>query len=692
MNVRRTIRKKLKPKRKKAATKKRGQPTLESRKNTGEKRTKSDMPVYPKYRSGRKPVKKKKRTPWKRKLALSGMTLFALFFAWFSWGLPDIDKLNASTKTPSILIKTESGDIIGSFGDIYGDHLKFEDFPESLVDAVMATEDRNFYHHFGVDPIGLARAMFVNVQAGHVVQGGSTITQQLAKNVFLTPERSFTRKIKEVFLALKLEAHFSKKEIMSIYLNRVYLGAGNYGVDAAARRYFDKSARELTLSESAIIAGLLKAPSRFAPTSNPALSRERAMVVLSNMEDAEYLTKQQAEKAKEELARTMKGRKRNAQSMQYFSDWVLDQLPDYVGTIAEDLEVVTTISPEMQAMAEKAVTDIMNKDAEALKASQAALLALTPDGAVRAMIGGRDYAESQYNRATQSLRQPGSSFKLFVYLAGLEAGLRPGSMVEDQPIAIKVAGGTWRPKNYTNKYLGSISLREAVTESVNTVAVQVAQGAGLESVIDVARRLGISSELEPLPSIALGSTEVTLLELTDAYAHLAADGAIVYPYGIIEIRNTKGKVLFKRNASGKGVVLRPGVVHMMNDMLSSVVEEGTGRAARIGRPVAGKTGTTSDYRDAWFMGYTPDLVAGVWVGNDDNSPMKKVTGGMLPARIWHDFMISALANTPAHALPTATSDEGAALPWLGGEGPVDDGAEGKRGKELGPNFWDTLLR
>lgn len=693
MNLLRKIRRRLRPGRK---ARKRGQPVLESRGGAGQKRG-SDLPVYPQYRKGRKRRRPPRRSVAARSRLALGMAL-ALFAAWVTWGLPDIGDLNSFTKAPSILIKSEDGDIIGSFGDIYGDYLRYEEFPSSLTDAVMATEDRNFHHHFGIDPLGLARAVVVNLRAGHVVQGGSTITQQVAKNVFLTPERSFTRKIKEMLLALKLEIRFSKEEIMSIYLNRVYLGAGNYGVDAASRRYFDKSARELTLSESAIMAGLLKAPSRFAPTSNPALARERAQVVLSNMEEAGYLTAPQAAKAKEELQRSMQGRRRNAASTQYFSDWVLDQLQDYLGTISEDLVVVTTLDPERQAMAEKAVAEVMDREAEPLGATQAALLSMEPDGAIRAMIGGRSYGESQYNRATQSLRQPGSSFKLFVYLAGLEAGLTPDSMVEDRPIGVKVAGGTWRPRNYTGRYLGTISLAHAVTESVNTVAVQVAQEVGMERVIDVARRLGISTEMEPLPSIALGATEVSLLELTDAYAHLAANGAIVYPYGIVEIRSAAGTRLYERRATSKGAVLGGGVVGMMNAMLMNVVEEGTGRAAHIGRPAAGKTGTTSDYRDAWFLGYTPDLVTGVWVGNDDNTPMKKVTGGQLPARIWRQYMVSALAGTPAQDLPTGAS--GSLLPWLSGDEPPlpqPDGAqereEPRRGAvDLGPSFWDKLLR
>jgi len=615
-------------------------------------------PKYPRYRA-KPPLHWFKRLL--RRVILFGGLALTLVLLWSYLTLPSIDNLNKFTKTPSILIKSEDGQIIGSFGDLYGDYISFDELPSSLVDAVIATEDRNFYHHHGVDPLGMLRAAFADIRAGHLVQGGSTITQQVAKNVFLTSERSFIRKFKEMMLAIKLERRFGKQDIMSIYLNRIYLGAGSFGVDAAAHRYFGISARELTLSESAVMAGLLKAPSRFAPTSNPALSRKRAEQVLLNMEDAGYLTKTQTGKARAELAKTMNGRKRSPQSTLYFADWIMDQIPDYIGNVQQDLVVTTTLRPAWQSIAEKAINDVMDKEGESHDAEQAALLSMTPDGAVRAMIGGRSYAESQYNRATQALRQPGSSFKLFVYLAGLESGLTPSSMVEDKPVSVPIYNGVWRPKNYTNKYLGEITLKQAVTNSVNTVAVQVAQRVGTGRVITMARRLGITSDLDPVPSIALGATEVSLLELTNAYAHLAADGAMVYPYGIVKIDTSKGEPLYVREESGGGRVLRSDIVGMMNEMLMSVVENGTGKAARIGRPIAGKTGTTSDYRDAWFMGFTPHLVTGVWVGNDDNTPMKKVTGGMLPASIWHNYMMAALASTPVKSIPTGGAPE--PLPW-----------------------------
>ncbi len=618
-----------------------------------------------------------------RRTAFVGcLILFGFFIT-----LPSIDDLDKFTRNQSILLKSENGEVIGSFGDIYGDFTSFNELPASLVDAVIATEDRNFFYHFGIDPIGLLRASVANFRAGRVVQGGSTITQQVAKNVFLTPERSLLRKVREMLLAFKLEYRFTKEQIMSIYLNRVYLGAGNYGVDAAARRYFNKSAKDMTLSESAIIAGLLKAPSRFAPTANIELSRKRAEQVLVNMREADYLDKEQTERAIAELYNTTEKKAYTAQSNLYFADWIMDQIPEFIGNVEEDLVVITTLDPQMQLAGEKAINDIMNTESEKYNASQAALVAMTPDGAVRAMIGGRSYAESQYNRVYQALRQPGSSFKLFVYLAGLEAGYTPDTIVDDQPITVPIYKGTWQPQNYTHKYLGTIPLKEAVAQSINTVAVQVSENAGRGRVIEMAHRLGITSEIDPVPSIALGATEVTLLQLTTAYAHLAANGAVVQPHGIIQITTTSGATLYQHE-SPSGFVLSSDVVGMMNQMLMGVVESGTGRGAAIGRPAAGKTGTTSDYRDAWFVGYTPNLATGVWVGNDNNTAMKKVTGGTLPAPIWRNFMSAALANEAVRSIPTA--DVPSRLPWQPDLSGQQDGGRG-HDVELGPSFWNKLM-
>lgn len=616
--------------------------------------------------------------------------------------LPSINELNQFKKKSSIVLTSEDGQIITSYGDVYGRYIPFEELPKSLVDALIATEDRNFYYHPGIDPIGLLRASIANFRAGRVVQGGSTITQQVAKNVFLTPERSMWRKLREMFLAFKLEWNFTKNEIITIYLNRVYLGAGNYGVDAASRRYFGKPASDMTLSESAIIAGLLKAPSRFAPTSNPKLSQKRAEQVIFNMADAGYISKDKALKAKNELPKAFSSHNNTASSNLYFGDYVLDRLPEFIGNIDEDIVVTTTMRPEWQVAGEAAIKDVMDKDGAKLNASQAALVSMSPDGAIRVMIGGRNYGESQFNRAAQSLRQPGSSFKLFVYLAGLEAGLTPDSMVNDQPITI----GKWSPKNYSGEYLGEIPLRKAVAMSINTVAIQVSEQAGRNNVVNMAKRLGITSRIDPVASIALGTTEVSLVEMVGAYAHLASDGLAVKPYAIKNIKTKKGKLIYTHPEANRPMVLRADIVGQMNDLLSGVISYGTGARANIGRPAAGKTGTTSDYRDAWFMGYTPDLVTGVWVGNDNNQPMKKVTGGTLPAPIWAGFMRVALADTPAHALPIRSASP---FPWqetIGQMNPLseipeengvvvdapesDAAVEDDEELHLSDSFWKTL--
>lgn len=641
--------------------------------------------------------------------------ILAAIVLWFLLSLPDIETLNESTKKQSVVIKSDDGQIVASYGDIYGDFISFEELPQSLIDAVLATEDRNFYHHIGVDPFGLARAITANVQAGKTVQGGSTITQQVAKNVFLTPERTLTRKIREALLAFKLEMRFSKKDIMAIYLNRVYLGSGNFGVDAAAKRYFDKSARDLTLSESAIIAGLLKAPSRYSPTNNSGMAKKRGEQIILNMVDAGFLKPKEAENAKQELEQTISRTERNtAESSMYFGDWIMDQLPEFVGNVGEDLIVTSTLSPRLQHIGEEAIAKVMDERGESLNASQAAIVSMVPDGAVRVMIGGRNYSKSPYNRAVQAKRQPGSSFKLFVYLAGLEAGLTPSSTVIDQPVSV----GKWQPKNYTGDYKGEMPLRDAVAQSINSVAVQVSEYVGRYTVVKMAQRLGITSELNPDPSLALGSNEVTLLELTTAYAHLAAGGRIVIPYGILEIKTSSGKSLYRRQPPSGGQALNEGVVGMMNSMLMGVVNYGTGRGAAIGRQAAGKTGTTSDYRDAWFIGYTPDLATGVWVGNDDNSAMKKVTGGTLPAPIWRDFMSNALAGVPAKSLPVSSGFWQSILPWqssddssnapMGGSAaqrreqgdavspaviprPAPQPQGGDEDVILGPSFWNKLM-
>ena len=594
-------------------------------------------------------------------LFLWAAILAGVALGYFALTLPDTSELTRAERRPSITILASDRSLLTTYGDLYGQPLRLNEISPYLPKAVIATEDRRFYSHFGIDPVGLIRAAFANLGAGRVVQGGSTITQQLAKNLFLTPERNFTRKIQETLLALWLEHRFSKDQILEIYLNRVYLGAGTYGVDAAAHRYFDKSARHTSLYESAAIAGLLKAPTRFNPTRDRDKAAARAEQVLGNMVDAGFITRDQATAATQQggaLAEVPAVRP----GTRYFADWVAEQLGEVADTGGRDLTVVTTLDPRVQAEAEAAIADIIAREGRKSAVMQGALVAMSPGGAVRAMVGGRDYDRSQFNRATQAQRQPGSAFKPFVYLAGLEAGLQPSDQFVDAPIRID----NWQPRDYTGHYQGTMSLSEGLAQSVNTIAVQVAQRAGLGNVVAVAHRLGILSPLSPELSLALGTNEVNLLELVSAYAPFANGGNGVWPHGITEIRDGAGKLVFRRSGSGLGQVVSPELVGTMNEMLSAVIDHGTGRGAALPRPAAGKTGTTQDYKDAWFIGYTADLVAGIWLGNDDNTPMNKVTGSSLPAQTWRRFMLAATHGMPVRPLPAAPQPVAAAPPSAGG--------------------------
>jgi penicillin-binding protein 1A len=660
----------------------------------------STRPKRRKARRGRKSgMLSRLMTPKNIGFALTTMLtmiiLGLLSLAYFMHDLPDIGSLTKVTKTPSIVLQTESGDIVGSSGHIYGEYVRYNNIPRDLIKAVVATEDRNFFRHFGIDPWGLLRATVANIRAGRIVQGGSTITQQLAKNVFLTPERSLKRKVQELIIALALERKYTKEQIITVYLNRVYFGAGTYGVDAAARRYFDKPARKMLLPESALIAGLLKAPSRYAPTSNRKLAIGRARQVLINMVDAGLLEQKQMEAAEKMYSSLSFPDYYNSSGQRYYIDWILDQIPQFVGNIETDLIVTTTFNATQQGLAEKAVEQIMTSDTmRKRKANQVALLSMTPNGAVQAMVGGRDYAASQYNRATQARRQPGSSFKLFVYLAALQAGWNPYHLIEDAPISV----GKWSPSNYNGRYEGQVTLRQAFQDSLNTVAVRLSESVGRGNVIDMARRLGLKGHLDNVPSIALGVTESTLLEMTTAYAHLASNGRLVLPYGIVSIKDVYGNMIYKRRGGSQGAVLNASTVQKMNDMLMAVVEEGTGRAANIGRPAAGKTGTSQDYKDAWFIGFTPQLVTGVWVGNDNNSATGRVTGGNLPAQIWAKYMQPALKGAAMLDIPR---DTGVAATGIGGwfsrSVPGNNSNNAGRPAPRRPqqqqrdNFWDNIF-
>ena len=616
---------------------------------------------------------------WIRRLVVWGLiaviwggVALAGVVAYFAYDLPKVESIADIQRRPSVQLVSSEGEALASFGDLYGEAVWIGDLPPHLPRAVIAVEDRRFYAHPGVDPIGLTRALVANLRAGRVVQGGSTLTQQLAKNLFLTPERTIERKVQEALLALWLEQKFSKDQILSLYLNRVYFGSGTYGVDAAARRYFGKPARELGLYESAMLAGLLKAPSRYNPARDADLAHTRTTLVLTSMVRAGYLSLEQAQEAADKRAR---GRVALASHNRYFADWVLAQVEGYVGKLTHDVVVTTTLDPKLQSIAEEEVRRVMLAAGPERAASQAAAVVLAPDGAIKAMVGGLDYGQSQFNRAAQALRQPGSAFKLFVYLAGVEEGLTPDSRWTDGPVAISTATGPWTPRNYGGRYYGEVTLREAFARSLNSVAVQVAQGVGPKKVAAAAKRLGITTPLEATPSLALGASEVTLLELTGAYATLANGGNGVFPFGIQRIVSREGVMLYDRSGAGPGRLVSPRDLGRMNDMLQATVGWGTGRRADPGRPAAGKTGTSQDFRDAWFLGFTADLVAGVWVGNDDGKPMKEVTGGSLPADIWKGVMVRALDGVPPRSL------QGPA------PGPADDAASG----DFLSNLFDRLI-
>jgi penicillin-binding protein 1A len=571
--------------------------------------------------------------------------------------MPNTADLWRVKKSPGVTVLAADGGVLARHGAFNGALIGVARMPAYLPRAVIATEDRRFYQHFGMDLVGFARAMVANLRAGRVVQGGSTITQQLAKNLFLTPERTMLRKARELMLALWLEARLSKDDILTLYLNRVYLGAGAYGVEAAAQRYFGKSARQVTLAEAVMLAGLLKAPSRYAPTNDLARARSRAGQVLENMVAAGYLTDRQAAAARRAPARLARGP--GTRGSQYFVDWVRERLPRLVGGRNDDLIVLTTLDPKLQRAAEAALTRVLARHGKRREVGQGALVALDLHGAVRAMVGGRSYAASQFNRAVQARRQPGSAFKPFVYLAALEAGLGPDTVMLDAPVTLE----GWRPRNFSKKSEGPMTLRDALAKSINTVTVRLYARIGREKVVGAARRLGIVSPIGPHPSLSLGASEVTLIELTSAYAPFANGGYGVIPHGVVEVRTRAGKILYRRDRSGVGRVIARGDAARMNAMLREAVTAGTGRGARLdGRDVAGKTGTSQKYRDAWFIGYTADYVAGVWLGNDNDAPTKRLTGGQLPASLWRDFMQRASAGLPARPLAAAAPRVARAAP------------------------------
>ena len=584
---------------------------------------------------------------------LSGLLALFTTLGYFAYTLPLPDGFMAEPDRPSMLIKAEDGEVFASRGVYRGDWLTVAELPPHLLQAVVAIEDQRFYEHFGIDLRGVGRALLTNFQAGAVRQGGSTITQQLAKTYFLEQDRTIKRKVQDMMLALWLENRLTKDEILARYLNQIYFGAGAYGVDAASWRYFRKSARSLTLTESAMLAGLIQAPSWYSPVRNLETAQAQANIVLSLMQEQGYLGDDQVEAAREKPAILAVAPDVHP-GWNYFADWAEQETRGLLGPMTADLQVETTLVPEIQMIAEGTVARWSGMLGTGEDSVQAALVAMTTDGAVVAMVGGKDYGESQFSRATMAKRQPGSAFKLFVYLAALDAGFTPDSVAIDEPIEID----GWRPRNHNGIFEGKVTLRTAFAQSINTVAVKLTEHIGREKVIGVARLLGVRSDLRATASLPLGSFEVTLLELTGAYAAIAADVKRVEPYGIREVRG-RGRTLYRYSpppGSNRGVL--PWKRDQMLDMLMATVSLGTGRAANIGRPVAGKTGTSEDNRDGWFIGFTDDLVVGVWVGRDDNKPVEGLSGGGLPARIWRDFMIDVYRSPAAGAAGALVAESG----------------------------------
>ena len=600
----------------------------------------------------RKKTKSKKRRSWFGRLFYWGFILclwgaMALggVIAYYASQLPPIDQLAIPKRPPNIAIMAEDGALIVNRGDSGGPAIRIAELPPYLPKAFISIEDRRFYHHFGIDPFGIARALVRNIGHG-TQQGGSTLTQQLAKNLFLTQERTLSRKGQEAVLALWLEHKYSKDQILELYLNRVYFGSGAYGVEAAARKYFGKSARFVTLAEAAVLAGLMKAPTKLAPNRNPEGATERAAQVITAMVGEGYITEAMATLALSTPAKV--AHEDGAGSINYVADYVMDTLDESIGAIDQDIVVSTTLSLAYQAAAEKAVTEELEAKGVKYGVTQGALVALDSNGAIKAMVGGRNYADSQFNRVAFAKRQPGSAFKPFVYLTAMEHGLTPNTVREDGPLNIK----GWQPENYSHEYFGPVTLTNALALSLNTVAVRVGLEAGAKNIAKTAHRLGIQSELQANASIALGTSEVTPLEMVTAYAPFSNGGIGVQPHIISKVRSAEGIVLYQRKATGFGRVIEPQYVQMMNTMMQETLLTGTARKAELpGWQAAGKTGTSQDYRDAWFVGYTSALVTGVWLGNDDASPTKKTSGGNLPVEIWSRFMKAALKTVPPAPLP-----------------------------------------
>lgn len=539
-----------------------------------------------------------------------------------------------------IRVRAANGQVLVSLGPSFGKWLPYDQIPPEMRAALISTEDRRFRSHIGVDPIGLFRAVGSALVEGHRVRATSTITQQLARNIFLTNKRDYVRKLKEAVLALALERKFSKDQILELYLNREYFGGGAYGIDAASRRFFGHGADHLGLGEAAILAGLVKAPSNYSPTADVQAAKSRSGVVLETMVRNGFITSQDAAAVNPANVRIQQTTNNN--SVRYFTDWALPQLDQLIDQTNDPIDVWTTLDPGMQAAADKAI------QANAPDGAQGALVSIDRDGAVRAMVGGKDYVNSIYNRATQATRQPGSAFKLFVYLTGLESGMKPTDTIVDEPVTID----GWSPRNAERTNLGPVTLREAFSRSINTISAKIGSQVGFSTIADMARRFGITTPISAYPSMVLGTNDVRLIEMTKAFAAVANKGVAVTPYGIRKVVTADGRLLYQHDQSEDRVLVAPWVAAEMTDLLQSAVLSGTGRAAQIGRPVAGKTGTTSSNKDGWFIGFSSGLTTGVWMGRDDARTVAGLQGGTAPARAFHDFMVVATANRPIEQFQT----------------------------------------
>ena len=604
---------------------------------------------------------------WLTVLLVSAVTIYSLM-------AEDPLKAGLSKSAAKITILADNKQVIAEKG-LRRSHVKFEDMPPHLINAVLATEDRRFFYHYGFDPIGMARATMVNRRAGRIIQGGSTITQQLVKVLFLKPDRTYWRKIEEALLSLSLEYRLEKKQILELYLNRIYFGAGNYGVEAAAQHYFGKSVSKVTPYEAAILAGVIKSPTYYAPTTNLERSLERGKLVLTSMRGASDITEQAYQDALADppTLRTYLP----SESYGYVIDSVVQQVPEIGLDINEDVVVETTIDYELQGVAQRIVKDSMDKQADEYDAGEAAAVIIDRNGAIKAMVGGRDYTKNQYNHVVQAKRQPGSTFKPFVFLSAIERGMTPDSLVHDGPLRI----GNWTPANYNDRYFGDVTMRDGLAKSLNTVSVRLSEWVGRDTVIKTAHRLGIASKLEQNASIALGTSEVSLLELASAYVPFANGGFSARPHIIKSVRDAAGKTVYEVGRTNWGRVVRAGDVAAMNNMLTATIQYGTGNVGSIDpHPAAGKTGTGQSYRDAWFIGYTAHYVTGVWLGNDDFKPMKRVTGGSLPTLIWRDLMIYAHVNKEPAYLPGGEV--------LQANNRIAPGAGTSSG---GGSLWDTLF-